>query len=59
MQGYADGGTNGNTGLTKGHRYQVSVLEVVGTGESDTTIEKIEHQWKAKFRTREYGLNNN
>ncbi|MGB8649289.1 MAG: GIY-YIG nuclease family protein [Mycobacteriales bacterium] len=59
LQGYADGGTNGNKGLTKGHRYQVSVLEVVGTGESDLTIEKIENQWKDKLRTREYGLNEN
>jgi hypothetical protein len=59
LQGYAEGGTNGNLGLTRGHRYQVAVLEVVGTGESDLTIEKIESQWKDKLRTREYGLNRN
>jgi hypothetical protein len=59
LLGYADGGTNGNRGLTKGHRYRVSILEVVGTGDSESTIEKIENQWKDKLGTRLYGLNKN
>jgi hypothetical protein len=59
LLGYADGGTNGNRGLVRGHRYQVSILEVVGTGASDITIEKIEAEWKDKLGTRVHGLNKN
>jgi len=59
LLGYAEGGTNGNRGLTRGHRYQVSILEVVGTGASDITIEKIEAEWKDKLGTRVHGLNKN
>lgn len=57
--GYAEGGTNGNKGLTKGHRYQVSLLEVVGMGASDLTIEMVESHWKDKLGRRRYGLNQN
>lgn len=59
LEGYAGGGTNGNRGLTAGHRYQVNVLEVVGTGEPDATIEKIENQWKDKLGSKAFGLNRN
>lgn len=58
LEGYADGGTNSNLGLTKGHRYQVTVLEAVGTGLDDRTIESIESAWKDKLQTRRpRGLN--
>ncbi|HEY8709067.1 MAG TPA: hypothetical protein VIM34_13845 [Burkholderiaceae bacterium] len=59
LEGYAHGGTNGNRGLTRGHRYQVAVLEPVAMLTPDQTIEEIESQWKDKLGTREYGLNCN
>lgn len=57
LLGYAKGGTNGNRGLTRGHRYVVSVLEPVAMLTPDQTIEGVESQWKDRLGTREYGLN--
>ena len=59
LLGYAKGGTNGNRGLTKGHRYVVSVLEPVAMLTPDQTIEAVESQWKDRLSTRSYGLNQN
>lgn len=59
LHGYAKGGTNGNRGLSRGHRYRVSVLEPVTLLTPDQTIEEIESQWKDRLGTREYGLNQN
>lgn len=59
LLGYAKGGTNGNRGLTRGHRYLVSVLEPVAMLTPDQTIEAVEGQWKDRLGTREYGLNQN
>ena len=57
LLGYAEGGTNGNKGLTRGHRYRVSVLEPVATLTPDQAIEEIESQWKERLGSRLYGLN--
>lgn len=57
FSGYAKGGTTGNRGLTRGHRYVVSVLEPVAMLTPDQTIEAVESQWKDRLGTREYGLN--
>ena len=59
LLGYARGGTNGNRGLTRRHRYIVSVLEPVAMLTPDQTIEAVEAQWKDRLGTREYGLNQN
>lgn len=59
LLGYAGGGTNGNRGLTTGHRYEVSVLEPVAMLTPDQTIEAVESQWKDRLGTRTYGLNEN
>lgn len=59
LLGYAGGGTNGNRGLTRGHRYELSVLEPVAMMTPDQTIEAVEGQWKDRLGTRTYGLNQN
>lgn len=59
LLGYAGGGTNGNRGLKRGHRYKVSVLEPVAMLTPDQTIEAVENQWKDRLGTRTYGLNEN
>lgn len=59
LLGYSKGGTNGNRGLTRGHRYVVSVLEPVAMLTPDQTIEAVEAQWKDRLGTRQYGLNQN
>lgn len=59
LLGYSRGGTNGNRGLTRGHRYEVSVLEPVAVLTPDQTIEALEGQWKDRLGTRTFGLNEN
>jgi hypothetical protein len=59
LLGYAEGGTNSNRRLKRGHRYAVSVLEPVAMLTPDQTIEAVESQWKDRLGTRTYGLNEN
>jgi hypothetical protein len=39
--------------------YQVSILEVAGSGSSPDDIRKKESRWKEKLQSREKGLNKN
>jgi hypothetical protein len=58
---YAITGHGGNISLKNGDRsdYQVSILEVAGSGSNPDDILKMESRWKEKLQSREMGLNKN
>lgn len=59
--GYVRDGHGGNVGLKSRDPsdYQVSILEVSGSGATEKEILAVEQQWKAKLQSREMGLNRN
>lgn len=59
--GYARDGHGGNIGLKSRELsdYQVSILEVCGSGLTVDEIIRVETLWKAKLQSREMGLNKN
>ncbi|KMS51778.1 hypothetical protein V473_22820 [Sphingobium cupriresistens LL01] len=59
--GYARDGHGGNIGLKSRELsdYQVSILEVCGSGLTVDEIIRVEALWKAKLQSREMGLNKN
>jgi hypothetical protein len=58
---YAVSGHGGNISLKSRERsdYQVSFLEVAGSGSNPDDILKMESRWKEKLQSREMGLNKN
>jgi len=58
---YAANGHGGNVMLRSREpsNYQVSILEVAGSLDSDADILALESRWKAKLQSREMGLNAN
>jgi hypothetical protein len=58
---YARNQHGGNVGMRarRGRSYQVCILQVVDTDQSDLAIEELEARWKRKLLTREHGLNLN
>jgi hypothetical protein len=58
---YARDGHGGNIQLKSRDRsdYQVSILEVAGSGANSQDILNMESQWKKKLQTRAMGLNSN
>ena len=58
---YAVTGHGGNISLKSRERsdYQVSILEVAGSGSNTDEILKMESRWKEKLQSREMGLNKN
>jgi hypothetical protein len=58
---YAVSGHGGNISLKSRERsdYQVSILEVAGSGSNPDDILKMESRWKEKLQSREMGLNKN
>lgn len=58
---YAITGHGGNISLKSRDRsdYQVSILEVAGSGSNSDDILKMESRWKEKLQSREMGLNKN
>lgn len=59
--GYARDGHGGNVALKSRDPsdYQVSILEVSGSGATEREILQAEQLWKAKLQSREMGLNRN
>lgn len=60
-QSYIASGHGGNEGLRSRDPsdYQVSILEVAGSGAATNDIIAMEQLWKAKLQSREMGLNRN
>lgn len=60
-QSYAATGHGGNEGLRSRDPsdYQISILEVAGSGAATNDIIAMEQRWKAKLQSREMGLNRN
>jgi hypothetical protein len=60
-QEYVRTGHGGNLGLKSREPsdYQVSILEVAGTSETDDDIRRMEGRWQSKLQSREMGLNRN
>jgi hypothetical protein len=58
---YVMTGHGGNISLKSRERtdYQVSILEVAGSGSNPDDIRKMESRWKEKLQSREMGLNKN
>ncbi|MEL7475282.1 MAG: GIY-YIG nuclease family protein [Cyanobacteria bacterium J06555_12] len=59
--GYALNGHGGNVKLRsrEPRDYQISILEVAGSGDQDVDILAAESRWKQKLQSREMGLNAN
>lgn len=58
---YVQNGHGGNVGLKSRDPsdYQVSILEVAGSGDTESDIGEMERRWKQKLQSREMGLNRN
>lgn len=61
LKDYAGGHYGGNIELKvlADPKFQVSILEVVGSQTADERIEEIESAWKQKLLSRQFGLNGN